>query len=155
MVEQRIVPYAFPESNAKFTEVGIEKMSITYIQEDDTNHGGRDDVQTLTIETEDAICNRDEAENEQGYYLVIKTDRWAIDEPSELTALVEDFKSKLYKNVRDRKKVAQKQKEEAVPNPLCDDAHPYCANTSISTADYSHNLEKIVKAYNENKMIAN
>lgn len=103
MIEQRIVPYDLPESGKDFNEVGIKKMSITYVQEDDTNHGGKDDEQTLTIETEPTICTRDEAYDEQGYYLVLKSDRWAIDEPSDLTDLIEDFKSKLYKNVRDGK----------------------------------------------------
>ena len=95
-----ILPYAFPENNGKVCEVGIEKMSITYIQQDDTNHGGRDDVQTITIETEDAICTREEALNKQGYYLVIKTDRWAVDEPEDLTMLVNDFKDRLYCNLQ-------------------------------------------------------
>jgi hypothetical protein len=75
-------------------------MSITYIQQDDTNHGGIDDVQTITIETEDAICTREEALNKQGYYLVIKTDRWAVDEPEDLTMLVNDFKDRLYCNLQ-------------------------------------------------------
>lgn len=104
MIEQRIMPYDLPEGGKDFTEVGISKMSITYVQEDDTNHRGTDDYgQYLTIEAEPVICNREEAKNEQGYYIVLKTDRWAIDEPSDLTILVEDFKSKLYKNVRDEK----------------------------------------------------
>lgn len=136
MVEQIIVPYAFPESNAKFTEVGIEKMSITYIQEDDTNHGGRDDVQTLTIETEDAICSREEAENEQGYYLVLKTDRWAIDDTSDLAALVEDFKDKLYKNVRDRKKTPYKQNNEDIDNETNDDWSIGKRGKSVSYEEY-------------------
>ncbi len=104
MIEQRIIPYDLPEGGKDFTEVGIAKMSITYVQEDDTNHRGTEDYgQYLTIETEPVVCTREEAENEQGYYLVLKTDRWAIDEASDITSLIEDFKSKLYKNVRDRK----------------------------------------------------
>jgi len=95
-----IIPYALPESNGKVCEVGIEKMSITYIQENDTNMRTEDDpVQTITIETEDAICSREEALNKQGYYLVIKTDRWAVDEPEDLTMLVNDFKDRLYCNL--------------------------------------------------------
>lgn len=98
-----IIPYALPESNAKVCEIGIEKMSITYIQEDDTNHGSKDDVQTITIETEDAICNREEALNKQSYYLTIKTNRWAVDEPEDLTMLLNDFKNRLYYNVEQLK----------------------------------------------------
>lgn len=96
-----IIPYAFPESNGKVCEIGIEKMSITYIQENDTNMRTEDDpVQTITIEAEDAICSREEALNKQGYYLVIKTDRWAVDEPEDLTMLVNDFKDRLYCNLQ-------------------------------------------------------
>lgn len=94
-----IVPYALPESNGKVCEIGIEKMSITYIQEDDTNHGGKDDTQTLTIETEDAICNREEALNKQGYYFVLKTDRWAIEDTEDLVKVIDDFKERLYCNI--------------------------------------------------------
>lgn len=95
-----IIPYALPESNGKVCEVGIEKMSITYVQENDTNMCTEDNpIQTITIETEDAICSREEALNKQGYYLTIKTDRWAIDEPEDLTMLLNDFKDRLYYNV--------------------------------------------------------
>ena len=96
-----ILPYALPESNGKVCEIGIEKMSITYIQENDTNMRTEDDpVQTITIEAEDAICSREEALNKQGYYLVIKTDRWAVDEPEDITMLVNDFKDRLYCNLQ-------------------------------------------------------
>ena len=98
-----IVPYAFPESNGKTCEIGIEKMSITYVQPDDTNHGGRDDVQTITVETEDAICNRNDALNKQSYYLTIKTDRWAVDEPEDILLILKDFNEKLYNNVEQLK----------------------------------------------------
>lgn len=99
-----IIPYALPESNGKVCEVGIEKMSITYIQENDTNMRTEDNpVQTITIETEDAICSREEALNKQGYYLTIKTDRWAVDESEDLTMLLNDFKNRLYYNVEELK----------------------------------------------------
>jgi len=95
-----IVPYALPKSDGKVCEIGIEKMSVTYIQEDDTNHRSEDgEDQRITIETEDAICDRTDALNKQSYYLTIKTDRWAIEGPEDLTILIKDFEERLYHNV--------------------------------------------------------
>lgn len=95
-----IVPYALPKSDGKVCEIGIEKMSVTYIQEDDTNHRSEDgEDQRITIETEDAICDRTDALNKQSYYLTIKTDRWAIEGVEDLTMLIKDFEERLYHNV--------------------------------------------------------
>lgn len=95
-----IVPYALPKSDGKVCEIGIEKMSVTYIQEDDTNHRSKDgEDQRITIETEDAICDRTDALNKHSYYLTIKTDRWAIEGVEDLTMLIKDFEERLYHNV--------------------------------------------------------
>ena len=95
-----IVPYALPKSDGKVCEIGIEKMSVTYIQEDDTNHRNEDgEDQRITIETEDAICDRTDALNKHSYYLTIKTDRWAIEGVEDLTMLIKDFEERLYHNV--------------------------------------------------------
>lgn len=95
-----IVPYALPKSDGKVCEIGIEKMSVTYIQEDDTNHRSEDgEDQRITIETEDAICDRTDALNKHSYYLTIKTDRWAIEGVEDLTMLIKDFEERLYHNV--------------------------------------------------------
>ena len=92
-----IVPYALPKSDGKVCEIGIEKMSVTYIQEDDTNHRSEDgEDQRITIETEDAICDRTDALNKNSYYLTIKTDRWAIEGVEDLTMLIKDFEERLY-----------------------------------------------------------
>ena len=95
-----IVPYTLPKSDGKVCEIGIEKMSVTYIQEDDTNHRSEDgEDQRITIETEDAICDRTDALNKHSYYLTIKTDRWAIEGVEDLTMLIKDFEERLYHNV--------------------------------------------------------
>lgn len=95
-----IVPYALPKSDGKVCEIGIEKMSVTYIQEDDANHRSEDgEGQRITIETEDAICDRTDALNKHSYYLTIKTDRWAIEGVEDLTMLIKDFEERLYHNV--------------------------------------------------------
>ena len=91
-----IVPTAFPEE----PHVGIQKVSVTYVQSDDTNH--RSDIcdaQELTISTEDAIVSEsDDLSNIGGYYLTIQTERWAINDENELVDLIEDFKSRVMNN---------------------------------------------------------
>lgn len=92
VMHPEIIPYSLPEN----LEIGIEKMSITYVQKDDTNHA-KDAYsdQFITISTESAICTREEALKEQGYYLVLKTNRWAIEDEGDIDMLVKDFKSRL------------------------------------------------------------
>ena len=97
-----IIPYALPKSDAGDVEIGIEKMSITYCQEDDTNHRTEDgDDQRITIETEDAIVSREDAINGNGYYFVMKTDRWAFESADEIAFIINDFKSRLKPNFGD------------------------------------------------------
>lgn len=92
MYKPEILPYALPDDN----EIGIEQMTITYCQVDDTNHRTQDgDDQHLTISTESAICNKEEALKGEGYYLTIKTDRWALDPDEGIDFLLKDFMSRL------------------------------------------------------------
>ena len=70
--------------------VGIAKMSITYIQTTDNNCEYQDVPQELTVTTEDTPASDDDE-----YYFVISTERWAIDNPEELTELLNDFKNRL------------------------------------------------------------
>ena len=100
-----IVPYSLPQNNDKTCEIGIEKMSITYVQENDTNN--RDEYnpdQYITIETESNIPSREDALNKEAYYYVIKTDRWAIENGDELSILIKDFEDRLYHNIEELKK---------------------------------------------------
>ena len=71
-------------------DIGIFKMSITYVQECDTNKQEEED-NFITISTEDVPTNDDEQ-----HYFVISTDRWAISDDNEITELVNDFKNRLY-----------------------------------------------------------
>ena len=60
-------------------------MSITYLQENDCvefDTGG----QELTIETRDGG---------EGSFFNIKTNGWSIDDPDQLSELINDFKSRL------------------------------------------------------------
>lgn len=94
-IKQVITPYAFPKNESDFTEVGIESMSITYVQPDDTNHGGEYDTQYLTISTETVPCNREDAVNGEAYYFTLQTERWAISDANELKTIIDDFQKRL------------------------------------------------------------
>jgi len=65
----------------------ISDMTITYIEEKD-NCSSLDDDNYLTIKAENGSCDDD------GYFLVIETKRWAFDSRAELLQLVDDYVSK-------------------------------------------------------------
>lgn len=71
-------------------EIGIFKMSITYVQEGDGNKMEEED-NFITISTEDIPSDDGEE-----HYIVISTERWAINDDNEITELVNDFKNRLY-----------------------------------------------------------
>ena len=93
-----IVPASYGELFEKGEFIGIESMSVTYIQAADTNSSS-DEVQTLTIETQ-MPCSPtlEDALNEQSYYFNIKTDKWSISNSDELSMLLDDFKKRIYNN---------------------------------------------------------
>lgn len=86
------------QGNGTF-HIGIEKMSITYIQPADTCSSSDED-QMLTISTQ--YCEgvtTDSIEKQQGYYFDIsipEDNHWSVSDRDELKALVDDFKSRLY-----------------------------------------------------------
>lgn len=97
--------YPTPLIDLRKAQIGIEEMSITYCQPlDDCQEGDHDiDTQRLTISTESSgACvgsdEIDEGKNEDGFYLTIKTDRWAIDDENDLAELIRDFKARLHVN---------------------------------------------------------
>lgn len=79
--------------------VGIEEMSITYIQPADTNSSS-DEVQLLTITSRTATsADFDSIEKQEGYYFDISIPdggHWSVGKGEELKALVDDFKSRMY-----------------------------------------------------------
>ena len=79
--------------------VGIEEMSITYIQPADTNSSS-DEVQLLTITSRTAAgADFDSIEKQEGYYFDVSipdSGHWSVEEGEELKALVDDFKSRMY-----------------------------------------------------------
>ena len=87
--------------SSEVSAVGIEEMSITYVQPADTcSHP--DAVQHLTITTRfsDAVGIGDE-----GFYFDItipEGEHWSIEDGEELKALVDDFKSRLYNKQKEQ-----------------------------------------------------
>ena len=86
----------------KCNVVGIEEMSITYIQSADVCSNS-DEVQHLTITTQMGEAVGDGME---GFYFNISIPEgkhWSVDEGSSLTDLVEDFKQRLYMTTKHSK----------------------------------------------------
>lgn len=83
----------------KCDAIGIESMSITYIQPADTCSSS-DEIQTLTITTQcGESCGIEEAEKQEGCYFNItipEGQHWSVGNGDSLKALVEDFKKRLY-----------------------------------------------------------
>ena len=83
----------------KCNVVGIDKMSITYIQPADTCSSS-DEIQTITITTQCAnCCGIEEAEKQEGFYFDItipEGQHWSVDDGDSLKALIDDFKKRLY-----------------------------------------------------------
>lgn len=79
--------------------VGIEEISITYIQPADTN-SSRDEVQHLTLTTRAAcaVGVNDVANNGCGFYFDVTIpdgEHWSINDGNDLSALVDDFRKRL------------------------------------------------------------
>ncbi|MBP5457103.1 MAG: hypothetical protein J6Y37_11420 [Paludibacteraceae bacterium] len=99
-VKTVVMPYSLPESRRKVCEIGIQNMTIKYVQPDDSNHrSDKYDEQTITISTEDCIANKEDILKKQSYYYTIRTDRWAFMDAEELAILLKDFESRLYNNL--------------------------------------------------------
>ena len=83
----------------KCETIGIENMSVTYIQPADTCSSS-DEIQTITITSQCAeSCGIKEAENQEGFYFDItipEGQHWSVEDGNSLKALIEDFKRRLY-----------------------------------------------------------
>lgn len=101
----KIVPYHYIEDLENEEAVGIESISVTYIQPADTC-SDRDDVQTLKI-TAQTGCAYDKElfdQGKEGYYfdIEIPEGHWSVDSGEQLTALIDDFKQRIYLNQLDK-----------------------------------------------------
>ena len=79
--------------------IGIDTMSITYIQPADTCSSS-DEVQSITITAKNGVsCGLLEAEKEEVYYFDVTIpngQHWSVNSGDELKALIDDFKKRLY-----------------------------------------------------------
>lgn len=100
----KVVPYTYgldeemrehPEINL----VGIEEISITYMQEPDTNSTS-DEYQHITITTRQACApSKEDAEKEESYYFDISIpegQHWSVENGEDLKVLIDDFKRRIY-----------------------------------------------------------
>lgn len=101
--------YPTPLIDLRSEEIGIEKMSITYCQPlDESQEGDHDyDTQQLTISTEvsGACVGSSEivrGEEKDGFYLVLSTERWAIDDENDIVGLIKDFKERMHLNIPEK-----------------------------------------------------
>jgi len=100
----KIVPYNYglDEEMCKNPEVsliGIEEISITYVQEPDTNSKS-DEYQHLTVTTK-TVCGttKEDAEKKEGFYFDItipEGEHWSISNGDELKTIIDDFKKRIY-----------------------------------------------------------
>lgn len=97
----KIVPYNFLDDLEREVAVGIEEISITYIQPADTC-SSKDDVQTLKMTTQYGSCyDKDEYDQgKEGFYINIEIPEghWSVDSSEDIVELIEDFKERIYKN---------------------------------------------------------
>lgn len=104
-MQTQIVPFNYDDDLQELQKdgvaIGIEEMSITYTQLPDTNSGSNE-YQHLIITTRTACSvGKKEVDKQQGYYFDItipEGEHWSIEDGNELKTLIEDFKSRLYKN---------------------------------------------------------
>lgn len=89
-MEDKIKPtitLEFPDAGDN--KIQLYKLSATYCQEGDCAQNGCDD-QELVIETANGgVCADDT-------FFIIKTGRWAVNDPNDIAVIMEDFKRRLH-----------------------------------------------------------
>lgn len=90
-MSKKVIPTAMPDEN-----IGIASMTVRYAQRTDANDESQSD-QFLTIEAVnyDDGDEKSVMEGKPGYYLVLSTERWAVDDPKEMGLVLDDFFARL------------------------------------------------------------
>lgn len=95
----KVYPYNYIAELEHLTKdvsaVGIDKMSITYIQPADTCSSS-DEIQTITIETQ---CTEAASEDDDSFYFNVsmpKGGHWSVSDGEELKGLIGDFSKRLH-----------------------------------------------------------
>lgn len=102
MNKTKIIPINYPDDLEKVmmdekidSVVGIEEMSITYIQPADTNSSS-DDVQLLKVTTRTATCTT--LDDSDAFYFDLEIpegSHWSIDSGDQIKAIIDDFTKRL------------------------------------------------------------
>lgn len=95
-----IVPYNHIDDLENENAVGIESMSITYIQPADTCCS-KEEVQVIKLTTQCGCCydKKEYDEGKEGFYIDIEIPEghWSIDSADQIVEIINDFKERLYK----------------------------------------------------------
>lgn len=96
-MNKKIIPTAILDDMSE--NIGIASMTVRYTQRPDGNDPNLQD-QFLTIEAVGYDDGDEEsvAEGTPGHYLVLQTERWAIDDPKEMALVLNDFMNRLNAN---------------------------------------------------------
>ena len=106
-METKIVPVSFTDDLEELSKsdeykseyIGIEEISVTYIQPADTNSLS-DEIQTIKLTSKTACAvGIEETLKKQGFYIDIEIpegQHWSIEDANSIKAIVEDFKKRLY-----------------------------------------------------------
>ena len=113
-METKVVPINFIDDlenlsasdNCRYNYIGIDEISVTYIQPADTNSSS-DEIQTIKL-TSKYPCSTGIADSikKQGFYIDIEIpegQHWSIDSIECLKAIIEDFEKRLYLGIENIK----------------------------------------------------
>jgi len=97
----KVVPYNFLDDLEKEDAIGIDSMSITYVQPADTCSSS-DEIQTITLTTQYGCCitKQEHEEGSEQFYFNVEIpegQHWSVNSGEELAMLVNDFKERIYK----------------------------------------------------------
>lgn len=113
-METKIVPINFIDDLEELSKgdgyknsyVGIDEISVTYIQPADTNSSS-DEIQTIKLTSKTACATGiEEVIKKQGFYINIEIpegEHWSIDNIESLKAIIEDFEKRLYLGIENIK----------------------------------------------------
>lgn len=113
-METKIVPVNFTDDLEELSKndeykneyIGIEEISVTYIQPADTN-SIRDEIQTIKLTSKTACAvGTEEILKKQGFYIDIEIperQHWSIDGVDSIKAIIEDFEKRLYLGIENIK----------------------------------------------------
>jgi len=73
----------------------VDKVVVTYTQDSDDADTSNIGSQELEISAFPALVGLYKENGAKDYYIVLKTDRWAVENPEELQEIIKDFESRV------------------------------------------------------------